>query len=1478
MLRSINLSNFSDDECKRIISVIQRDAQLHANNQDKIRNLLFQSCHWLCKSQLNHFGSAKSTVTLPSFKDKIESGYESMSTGNDVDTLSNLNTVTSMNTPNQRQEHGIVLDDCDEEVLIKVRENIETLIEGFIGSSLDQAHVNKPYIHDKYDRILDEYQTPLAQAILDLTEALFLSLQNQPFVNGNIPTNAHSHLKKLIHHLNHITGQLPKLPVHLESSASLSSTLDESQTYEDLLAIAIINELIKVNQERNYYSSSSSSSSSLPLETNGETRQSKLNVHSNGSVNEDDKYHHQNCPSTVSISSNGSASSMNHSSRIKANGINHHSNHHESVNEHEHDDDDDEDNRMIYHRSEVFPETRSSVTISDKTANGDVDDSESDVGHHHQHHNQQHPQHEPVSIVDIIKDRETAYKIEEQIEEITTSTIAADGDEDGECIEPAGGSVGADSVDSGESERRRQVVDSVLDPYGLDLSSRGCARVAFPEFGLDIMDLNYAENAKDYADHDDQFYGGDGVEHPENQTTEKMNDNRDNGKVKVVDAFSWEENWLFQKKRKSETDVVPIYCLLNLSESTDPVCMLIPNPSQFVPPQIGSTSIDQLSDLTERNSVGSLEFSSSEDEDEDLEGETVNQIDSINHKTNIINKLQVNSSTSSSSSSPLPASTSSLSSSSYTVNKKLQQSTTKSNLNKSITANQHSSSSPLPPLKIPEFIPNNKRPSSSSTNHVHHLSNSPSSSSSYPSPSSSNELYTELSDPMFTLSPQPANVQSDILVQFCCRVKGSQPLGVAWYRNGIYIGGTIEKGKCRNDHHIQHGDSGETECDKSLLNVMKIDVDTKDFRTFKHFTDHILEIKSTRVDLSGTYSTCVYNHVNQHWIDFKVTINAKNDYHQQKHQPKPMIKNRSHHQPSASYQKNVLSPPPIKQRSTKSTCKNDTNNSPKVLSEKLHSHHHEDEIDSSVPHPGIIAEREHRKWEESTVIWPDNPYTIENVTKRKQYLDSLEPTATSPIDKIEDDEANLHALPYISPSKDMGRYKRDYYVPNVPKEHETCNGVDEKVYSSSKYFSPSISPTNLSEDSGANVINHQAPSQAVSSSSCSPLIPTVTVTSCSSTSSSPLPVSRSSGLSSSSSSTPGLPRIVNEHHLHYKHAEAQVLENLGNITSLVSVKELINRFSDLNESNSSTNGQYLRGLNDHHNYGNSLNRDGTMINGGTGIKPRLITDKHHYQVPFKLSCWHDDDDDDTELKDETNDKIINDNHQQHNSSYHDENDNNVDQDNLNDYYERNDKINWQHNNNNDNNNHGNQMNRKCDDNHHDQDASSYGLDYYQRSNSEASLSTLMSPPPPILPPRVQPRLSTTNNNNVNPVKSNRAKFNPIKPQHPLAVNSITGRCLNKEYRNWANKNHQSNPSSSSTNLMGSLSLYDINQVSSAEISNKSENPESPSNEGNLSDRIGDGGKQSTPFGGKKHVRRMAPSIMKRASFWEKKCEQEMPTT
>ncbi|KAK0180907.1 hypothetical protein PV327_003240 [Microctonus hyperodae] len=111
-----------------------------------------------------------------------------------------------------------------------------------------------------------------------------------------------------------------------------------------------------------------------------------------------------------------------------------------------------------------------------------------------------------------------------------------------------------------------------------------CARrVPFPEFGMDIID-------------------------PSQESSDDSHDETDNESAHVdhvTPVESWEENWLFQKKK--------------ISIQPDPVTMLVPNPSEDYRALIGDKDAEDTSDLSE--------FSAhSDDEVEDDLMEAINSV------------------------------------------------------------------------------------------------------------------------------------------------------------------------------------------------------------------------------------------------------------------------------------------------------------------------------------------------------------------------------------------------------------------------------------------------------------------------------------------------------------------------------------------------------------------------------------------------------------------------------------------------------------------------------------------------------------------------------------------------------------------------------------------------------------------------------------------------------------------------------------
>jgi hypothetical protein len=111
--------------------------------------------------------------------------------------------------------------------------------------------------------------------------------------------------------------------------------------------------------------------------------------------------------------------------------------------------------------------------------------------------------------------------------------------------------------------------------------------------------------------------------------------------------------------------------------------------------------------------------------------------------------------------------------------------------------------------------------------------------------------------------------------------------------------------------------------------------------------------------------------------------------------------------------------------------------------------HEYPEITLQIPtlRPGTIAEREHKKWESPDIEWADNPYTTEKINTRIQQraLTAGLADESSPeiIEENNDEDKDPSFFSYDS--KDLSRYKREYYVPNTYNKEETLRSYEENV-------------------------------------------------------------------------------------------------------------------------------------------------------------------------------------------------------------------------------------------------------------------------------------------------------------------------------------------------------------------------------------------------------------------------------------------------
>lgn len=254
-------------------------------------------------------------------------------------------------------------------------------------------------------------------------------------------------------------------------------------------------------------------------------------------------------------------------------------------------------------------------------------------------------------------------------------------------------------------------------------------KVPFPEAGIDLIDADV--DLFGHIEHD---------EYPEDHLLD--------GAVKCYDLQRWEDNWLFKKKKKThcKSEIMLGYMAMILSEL--PVCMLIPNPIDKLRASVGDRDIDELSELSEHNSFGSLDFSDDETEDEceelNIDCSVVKVL--ANEKNgNVAEKVASNE--------KLPIKTRNGANNGSNEPKDMK-------AKRSAVVGSDKKNKPTVKLvaKVPNFMPKELREPASGQN-----------------------------DPHLVLIPGDASVQSGILVQFICRARGTKPLSFSWFKNDIIL-------------------------------------------------------------------------------------------------------------------------------------------------------------------------------------------------------------------------------------------------------------------------------------------------------------------------------------------------------------------------------------------------------------------------------------------------------------------------------------------------------------------------------------------------------------------------------------------------------------------------------------------------------------------------------------------------------------------
>ena len=343
-------------------------------------------------------------------------------------------------------------------------------------------------------------------------------------------------------------------------------------------------------------------------------------------------------------------------------------------------------------------------------------------------------------------------------------------------------------------------------------------RVPFPELGLDLVDVHLLSLLSE----EDRVSAS--------------------SEIRLTELKSWDENWLFKQRKKKANSVSSYFAFADLDFASEPVRMFIPNPSHEAKASIGQHGVDDLTDLSEKNSVASLSFSSdSESESERAEpgdrktaphqpimtqGGLHKQsshsriVADADHKPQAAHqpcpsesgeegKEKLSRGQTSVSSSGCPASSLVTFCGENSEKTGVKITAAKESCFAGKVQQRHDLSSPSSGIALPSFVPLSRRMESSR------------------------------SDPCFVIKPCGASVQTAILVQFCCRVRGSRPLGVAWFKG---------------DHLLTDSDC---------------------FRIFSSGNEFVLEIRCTQLQHSDVYSCVVYNGFGEQWADFSLTVKER---------------------------------------------------------------------------------------------------------------------------------------------------------------------------------------------------------------------------------------------------------------------------------------------------------------------------------------------------------------------------------------------------------------------------------------------------------------------------------------------------------------------------------------------------------------------------------------------------------------------------
>ncbi|KAL6256395.1 hypothetical protein P5V15_012508 [Pogonomyrmex californicus] len=135
------------------------------------------------------------------------------------------------------------LEDREERRMVHaVRNFVEKIVDGLV-ENVDDTPIDRLYEDSEYDKFLEEHRPPLTAALTRLATCLEVSLTNKPSTDP--PAMAHAALREIVERAVEEARKLPGLSTSADAERPREGRAVADNSYEDLLATAILNKVIE---------------------------------------------------------------------------------------------------------------------------------------------------------------------------------------------------------------------------------------------------------------------------------------------------------------------------------------------------------------------------------------------------------------------------------------------------------------------------------------------------------------------------------------------------------------------------------------------------------------------------------------------------------------------------------------------------------------------------------------------------------------------------------------------------------------------------------------------------------------------------------------------------------------------------------------------------------------------------------------------------------------------------------------------------------------------------------------------------------------------------------------------------------------------------------------------------------------------------------------------------------------------------------